>query len=210
MTKENITGFPPTLQMTVNLVSNMAIPESRREILKPLIIYMQERLNLGLEVNLNFVCTHNSRRSQFSQIWGQTAANFYGIKVNSFSGGVEVTTFNNSALTTLKKSGFDIKSTETDNPKCEVLMSHDFEPMIMFSKLFDDSINPVNNFASVMTCSHADENCPVIPGSQKRFSIHYEDPKMFDGLRIARTKYHECSIQVASEMFYVFSKLKNK
>jgi arsenate reductase len=210
MTKENITAFFPTLQMTVKVVHNMSIPENRREILKYLIIYIQERLDLGLEVNLTFVCTHNSRRSQFSQVWAQAAANFYGVKVNSFSGGVEVTTFNNSAITTLKNNGFDINLSGINNPKCEVLMSHDLEPLIMFSKFFNDPINPVNNFASVMTCSHADENCPVIPGSQKRFSIPYQDPKMFDGLRIAPTKYHECSIQVASEMFYIFSKLKNK
>ena len=202
--------FPPTLQTTLSVVKKVFIPENRIDILQSLIVYIQEKLDLELEVNLNFVCTHNSRRSQFSQVWAQTAAIFYGIKVNCFSGGVEVTTFNQSALSALKKSGFDINTIGTDNPRHEVFMSHDFEPLIMFSKLFDDSINPRNNHATIMTCSHADENCPVIPGSQKRFSIHYEDPKIFDGLRIAPIKYHECSIQVASEMFYIFSQLKNK
>jgi arsenate reductase (thioredoxin) len=59
-----------------------------------------------------------------------------------------------------------------------------------------------------MTCSHADENCPFIPGAEKRIAVRYEDPKAFDDTPEEAHRYDERSLQVASEMFYVFSKIQ--
>ena len=82
------------------------IPVERRTILQKLITYIQSKVSDNQAVNLNFICTHNSRRSQLSQIWAQVAAYHYGINLNSFSGGVEVTAFNERAMNAIKEVGF--------------------------------------------------------------------------------------------------------
>jgi arsenate reductase len=59
-----------------------------------------------------------------------------------------------------------------------------------------------------MTCSNADEGCPMVFGAEARFPIKYDDPKAFDGTEVMNEKYAERSLQIASEMHYVFSKIK--
>ena len=58
-----------------------------------------------------------------------------------------------------------------------------------------------------MTCDSANEACPFVPGADLRIPITYEDPKRFDGTNIQEEKYEERSLQIASEMYYVFSKI---
>jgi len=58
-----------------------------------------------------------------------------------------------------------------------------------------------------MTCSDADEACPVVTGASSRFSITYEDPKDHDGTPEEEDKYNERSRQIAREMFYLFSQV---
>jgi len=69
--------------------------------------------------------------------------------------------------------------------------------------------NPKSEFCAIMTCSQADEGCPFVPGAEKRIPITYDDPKEFDNTPQQSEKYKERSIQIASEMFYVFSKIKS-
>ena len=59
-----------------------------------------------------------------------------------------------------------------------------------------------------MTCSHAEENCPYIPGTEARIPVMYDDPKAFDGTALETAKYDERCQQIAAEMFYVFSQIK--
>ena len=59
-----------------------------------------------------------------------------------------------------------------------------------------------------MTCSQAEKDCPFIPGAEKRIPITYEDPKAFDNTPQQAEKYMERSLQIANEMFYVFSKIQ--
>lgn len=196
------------LQTTIDTVQKLAISDERREVLQPLIDYIQSKMDQDTRVNLNFICTHNSRRSQFAQIWAQTAADYFGVPANCHSGGVEVTAFNERAVESIKRSGFRVASKCQDNPVYFVFNSDDAHPIIAFSKLFDDPINNTKQFAAVMTCSHADENCPFIPGTEKRIPVRYDDPKEFDGTAQEAEKYDERSMQIASEMFFVFSKVK--
>jgi len=160
------------------------------------------------EVNLNFICTHNSRKSQFAQIWAQTAADYFGIPVKCYSGGVEVTAFNPRAVASIERTGFKVVSKSESNPVYSVYHSENSQPITAFSKLYDDPANPTAHFAAVMTCSHADENCPFIPGTEKRIPLLYDDPKEFDGTPQEAAKYDERSIQVASELFYAFAQIE--
>jgi arsenate reductase len=59
-----------------------------------------------------------------------------------------------------------------------------------------------------MTCSQADEGCPFITGAEKRIPITYDDPKAFDNTPQQATKYKERSLEIATELFYVFSMIK--
>ncbi|UXP30899.1 protein-tyrosine-phosphatase [Reichenbachiella agarivorans] len=196
------------LSKTIDKVRGLSISAERKEVLKVLIDYVQSKVDAGQEVNLNFICTHNSRRSQFSQIWAQTAADFFGVPAHCYSGGVEVTAFNERAVDSIKRSGFGVAATGEINPVYQVLHSEDAQAIQAFSKLFDDPINQAAQFAAVMTCSHADDNCPFIPGTEQRIPVRYEDPKAFDDTPQEAEKYDERSMQIASEMFYVFSEIK--
>ncbi|MDX5479857.1 MAG: protein-tyrosine-phosphatase, partial [Cyclobacteriaceae bacterium] len=151
---------------------------------------------------------HNSRRSQFSQIWGKVAAAYHGIDINSYSGGVEVTAFNERAVASIKRFGFKVSKEGESNPKYFVFYSNDEDPIVTFSKVYDDAANALYGFAAVMTCSHADENCPFIPGAEARIPVRYEDPKAFDDTDQEAEMYDTRSLQIASELLYVFSRIK--
>ena len=185
------------------------ISEERKAVLQQLIDYIQLKKAGHQEVKLNFICTHNSRRSQFSQIWGKTAADYYGIAFSSYSGGVEVTAFNERAVASIERAGFRVTKKENgSNPYYFIFNSEDGDPITTFSKVYDDPANAQTGFAAVMTCSHADENCPFIPGAEARLPVRYDDPKAFDGTPEEADKYDERCRQIATEMFYVFSQIK--
>ena len=195
------------LNSTIEQVLKIPIPENRKVILDKFKDYIQNKLEIGETPRLNFICTHNSRRSQFSQIWAQTAAAFFAIDVECFSGGVELTAFNERAVASILRCGFKVEKEDEINPKYTVYYDTKSKPIVAFSKLFDDTPSP---FAAVMTCAHADENCPFIHAAECRIPVRYDDPKAFDDTALEAEKYDERSIQIASEMFYVFRNLANK
>jgi arsenate reductase (thioredoxin) len=159
------------------------IPEQRKQVLDKVAGYVQSKTKSDSPVNLIFICTHNSRRSHLSQIWAQTAAFYYGVpNVQTFSGGTEATAFNPNAVKAMRESGFQISvAKEGDNPLYEVRFSDEAPAMTVYSKVYDEGENPSSDFAAIMTCSHADDNCPFIPGASLRIPVTYEDPKNFDG-----------------------------
>lgn len=59
-----------------------------------------------------------------------------------------------------------------------------------------------------MTCSQADKACPAVKGATTRVAVPYDDPKQFDGTSQETAKYDERCKQIATETFYVFSKVK--
>ena len=201
----------PELIKSISTLSS-EIDLGRKNILDNFSNYISEELTKKGAVNLNFICTHNSRRSHLAQIWCQTAAAFYKIQgVNAYSGGTEATAMFLKVKETLINQGFQIqKLSENDNPIYAIKHSEDWPAIIAFSKKYDISFNPQSNFSAVMTCDHADKNCPLILGATKRFSIQYEDPKKFDDTPQQSEKYLERSLQIASEMFYTFKNVQQK
>jgi arsenate reductase len=198
------------LQAHYTMVAQEEIPDTRKRILEPLIAYVSEKMQCGERPVLNFICTHNSRRSQFAQIHAAAAAHFHGIDISSLSGGVEVTAFNANAVSALRHVGFEIPPASGKNPRFTVRYGSDKQALEAFSKLYDDSVNTASAFAAVMTCAHADENCPYIPGTEARIALNYQDPKVYDNTPLAEVKYQERSHQIAAEMLYVFNQVKNK
>mmetsp|Transcript_31783 Transcript_31783/g.37058 ORF Transcript_31783/g.37058 Transcript_31783/m.37058 type:complete len:204 (-) Transcript_31783:531-1142(-) len=187
-----------------------SINEDRRHILQSLIDFVQKKVDKDEEVRLNFICTHNSRRSHLSQIWAQTMAINFDIKnVKTYSGGTEATAMFPKVGETLINQGFEIlKIAKVNNPIYAIKVNDNSHPIIAFSKKYDDAFNPKSNFAAIMTCSHADGNCPFIAGAEQRIPITYEDPKLFDNTDQQTEKYEERSLQIATELLYVFSNIK--
>ena len=187
------------------------IPEERKELLTKISDYIQTKKNANLAINLMYVCTHNSRRSHFGQIWAAVAASYFGIdKVHTFSGGTEATAFNPNAIQALKETGFEISTEKSsNNPTYKVIFGKsDSLFTTCFSKVYSDASNPSSNFAAIMTCSDADQNCPFIPGVELRIGTTYADPKMFDGTSLQTEKYLERSNQIGIECLFVFSKIR--
>lgn len=199
--------FYPTLAETIANLPFAAISTERLQLLDDMADYLLVKVAQGKEIRLNFICTHNSRRSQFSQVWAQTAAAYFGIDAACYSGGVEVTAFNERAVAALKRDGFKVVQKGEENPIYFLFPGEDAEPIITFSKVYDDSLNANKEFAAVMTCDHADENCPFIPGAEKRFPLRFEDPKAFDDSPLEEKMYSERSHQIAAELFYLFEKV---
>jgi len=188
-----------------------SITAERKQTLSQLVDYIQAKVNDGESIHINFICTHNSRRSHLSQIWAQTMAHHFNVKnVNCYSGGTEATALFPMVASTLANTGFEVKTlSEGKNPVYSIKFSENEHPVIGFSKRMDDDFNPKSDFAAIMTCSQADEGCPFVPGAEKRIPITYEDPKAFDGTSQQAEKYSDRSKQIATEMFYVFSQIQN-
>ena len=200
----------PEIENVIKTLNFESISEERKIILQPLVDFIQGKASNSQEIRLNLICTHNSRRSHLAQVWAQTAANYYGIKnVFCYSGGTEATAMFPMAAKTLAKQGFQIKNiAEGNNPVYAIKYSENEHPVIGFSKTFDDNFNPQSEFAAILTCSSADQGCPFIAGAEKRIAITFEDPKAFDNTPQQAEKYEERSVQIATEMFYVFSQIK--
>jgi len=185
------------------------IPIDRKEILLKIATYIQAKKDNQEEIQLMYVCTHNSRRSHFGQIWAAVAAIYYGVSnVKTYSGGTEETAFHPNAIAALIRAGFEITTLEDgENPKYKVDFGENLST-ICFSKTYDNDSNPSSNFAAIMTCSDAEENCPFIPGVQLRIATTYEDPKAYDRTNIEQVMYNQRCAQIALETLFVFSTIQ--
>lgn len=197
------------IETTINSFDFDQISTDRKTVLQPFIDYIQNKVDNKLKIRLNLICTHNSRRSHLSQVWAQTAATYYDVKnVTCYSGGTEATALFPMVAETFKNSGFRIKTiSEGSNPVYSIKFSANEHPIIGFSKTYDDDFNPRSEFAAIMTCSQADDGCPFIAGAEKRIPITFEDPKISDGTPQQKEIYLNRSLQIGTEMFYVFSQI---
>lgn len=184
------------------------IPNTRKEKLGEIADFISQRLKKNKSAKVVYICTHNSRRSHFCQIWTATLGKHFGInELEAYSGGTEVTAFNPRAIEAIKRAGFEVGNPGGKNPRYKIAYADKREPLICYSKRFDDSSNPSENFLAVMTCSDADQNCPIVPGAASRISLPYEDPKQADGTSQEEYIYDQRSREIATEMYFIFSRL---
>ncbi|MBL7858954.1 MAG: protein-tyrosine-phosphatase [Cyclobacteriaceae bacterium] len=202
-----LSTLTPTVEKLIREFDS--IPTERKELLQQLVEFVEKKGKAGQHVYLNFICTHNSRRSHLSQIWAQAAAYYYHVpNVFCYSGGTESTAFNPRAVKAMQEAGFSITMTkEGENPRYEVRFADGAEPVIAFSKKYDDPFNHNKDFAAIMTCSHADENCPLVLGASGRVVLTYDDPKEFDGTLLEAAKYSERVHEIGREMLFAFSQV---
>lgn len=199
----------PNILASIQTFSSENIPLERKEILALLTDYIRNKHIKGETIRLNFICTHNSRRSHLSQIWAQTMAHHFGIKdVFCYSGGTEATAMFPKVVETLVNQGFEINQiSDSSNPIYSVKYAYDEHPVICFSKTYDHMFNPSSNFGAIVTCNSADEACPIVLGAEARYPVKYEDPKAYDHTDLMDAKYEERSLQIAEEMWFVFSQV---
>lgn len=181
------------------------IPDERKADLRELASFIRQEQAAGKVPQLTFICTHNSRRSHMAQLWMAAAMAYANAgTVASYSGGTEVTAFNPRAVKALRDAGFKIESDAAkSNPNHAVRWSEVEEGSNCFSKHYAHEGNPKEGFAAVMTCSQADEACPIVFGAAARFAIAYEDPKLADSTSEEVQRYAERCQQIAREMLYV-------
>lgn len=190
-----------------NALKNTKIPINRQKLLISIANFITSEIKKENTVFLNFICTHNSRRSQFAQIWAHVAIEYYRFQnIASFSGGTCVTAFHRNTVKTLQAVGFHftVKKFSHTNPVYEILSEVITQPIIGFSKIYDDSFNK-KPFIAITTCASAQENCPFIPNTLKQYHLEYVDPKFSDNTSFTAEKYMETNKIIAAEMNFLFN-----
>lgn len=189
-----------------------SLPQDRQVLLDGVCDYISTRVKRGEPVRLVFICTHNSRRSHLAQVWCQIAAARYNVPgIETFSGGTEATACNIRTVRVLRRAGLSVVATsQTDNPVYLAQYSDALPPLQLYSKVYSSNGNPSSGFAAMLCCSDADEQCPLVSGSDGRFGLHYEDPKSADNSPAERQRYDERNLQIAQEMFRVMSEVADR
>lgn len=203
------TPNPSTKNFFENAFKKSTISEDRVKLLLRIAETIAKEYTIKEVVNLNFICTHNSRRSQLGQVWGFYAADYFDLNINSFSGGTEVTAFYRNTVKTLQKVGFlfQVVDFSHQNPKYQISFEGSKKTLFGFSKLYDHSENK-EPYMALTTCDSADRNCPYIPSATHRFHLPFVDPKHSDGSSDQEKTYLQTNQQIAGEVYFIFSQVK--
>lgn len=190
-------------------VKKITISADRKNLLSKIAEQIAKEYTVNELVHLNFICTHNSRRSQLGQVWSFFAAHYFDLNIKSFSGGTEVTAFFRNTVKTLQKAGFtfQLEDFSHQNPKYIISFSGTNDAILGFSKLYNDKVNK-EPYMVITTCDSADQNCPFIPTATYRFHLPFVDPKHSDGTPNQEDIYLQTNRQIAAEMYYIFSDVK--
>lgn len=192
-------------------IKDLELSEERKLLLLDISRFIIEELKSDKMVNLNFICTHNSRRSQLAQVWAHYGVEFFQLNyINSFSGGTETTAFFSNTVKTLQEVGFDfhIKDFSHQNPVYEISAKTMKTKIVGFSKVYND-VNNKQPFIAITTCSNADENCPFISEAVKRFHLPFTDPKKADNTPNALEVYKKTSQLIAGEIGFMLQNVSN-
>jgi arsenate reductase len=192
-------------QAALNLIPQ--IPTERKLLLEELVVFVVRRAQSQKPIRTNTICTHNSRRSHLGQVWIAAMAEYFEIPgVEAFSGGTEATACHPHTIAALRAQGFEIQSNATENNPLYTVSFAPQKSTLCWSKRYDDSANPSEDFAAIMVCGSADGACPFVPGATLRLSCTYVDPKVSDGTSEQDATYQARSLQIASEMAYVMQR----
>ena len=104
------------------------------------------------KIKVLFLCTGNSCRSQMAEGW---ARRLKGDVIEPYSAGIETHGLNPSAVMVMAEAGVDISGHR--------------------SKLLDE-LRDIQFDYVVTVCDHANESCPVFPGTVKRVHVSFDDP----------------------------------
>lgn len=192
--------------LLIDQIKKHAIANERIELLHAIAERIASLISGGKGVNLQFVCTHNSRRSQFSQIWAHAFCHYFNLHtVYCFSAGTEATALFPKVAEILEQQGMRVsKLSHDNNPFYLIKPFSDSQSLFCFSKTLSHPVCPETNLLALMTCAEADAACPMVPGAIARFPLRYKDPKFADNTPQMDDVYLECSNYIACELFELF------
>jgi arsenate reductase len=108
-------------------------------------------------MNILFLCTGNSCRSQIAEGW---AHHLGGDWLHVQSAGIEPHGKNSRAIEVMREAGVDISQQESTRLTDEMQATADYV---------------------VTVCGHADENCPVLPAETRKEHWPLDDPAKATG-----------------------------
>ncbi len=108
-------------------------------------------------MNILFLCTGNSCRSQMAEGWARRLA---GDRHSIQSAGIEAHGKNPRAIAVMREAGIDISTQESTRVTDQMLAAADLV---------------------VTVCGHADRNCPVLPQGKRKLHWPLEDPASATG-----------------------------
>lgn len=179
------------------------LPPRRHAALEALAGLIVDLIASDSKVQVAFICTHNSRRSQAAHVTFALAKTYYslGDKIAVASAGTEVTACNERMVAALTRLGLDISRLDTtSNPRYRVGLSGD-EKILLCSKRYDVLPSTDQTLVAVMVCDDAAEHCPIIPGISHRYVLTYRDPKWSDDTPQEIDAYDQCVALIGGEMF---------
>lgn len=104
------------------------------------------------KLNILFLCTGNSCRSQMAEGWARALK---GDVLEAYSAGIETHGLNPNAVKVMAEAGVDISGHVSKN--VDTLLGVPFDYV-------------------VTVCGHANENCPLFPGTAKVVHVGFDDP----------------------------------
>jgi arsenate reductase len=104
------------------------------------------------KLNILFLCTGNSCRSQMAEGWGR---HLKGDLVDFHSAGIETHGLNPNAVKVMAEAGVDISGQRSQH----------------IDEFKDTALDYV-----ITVCGHADEHCPIFPGRTKVVHRGFDDP----------------------------------
>lgn len=157
-------------------------------------------------LRLNFICTHNSRRSVAAEVWAYVLIKHFKLEnITVYSGGTEATQVKESIIKAFKYFGLRFnKERKKLNPKYTLDRNHS-----CFSKKYDDPHNPQEDYVGIMVCDDAYESCPIIRGGIARIGLTFKDPKYSDNTPEEAIVYQNTVQLIGVEIYYLLQKLTN-
>ena len=117
-------------------------------------------------INVLFLCTGNSCRSQIAQAY---LAELGGDLFEVYSAGLEPHGVNPNTIKVMEEAGFDMSGHR--------------------SKHLDEYKGKVNFDFLITVCGNADERCPFFPGMGTRLHWPFEDPAAYEGSEDAKLAF---------------------
>lgn len=107
---------------------------------------------MSSKLNILFLCTGNSCRSQMAEGWTK---HLKGDTINAFSAGIETHGLNSHAVNVMAEAGVDIS--EQKSQHIDAFKGQNFDYVIT-------------------VCGHAHEHCPWFPGKARVVHAGFDDP----------------------------------
>ena len=166
------------LDSYIQKIENFKPVKEEEEIIFNTINKLNSYLNLCRDIV--FVCTHNSRRSIYCEVWGKIIANKYSKNINFYSAGTKKTSVYGEVIKSFSRLGIKSKTLE------EIQL---------------------DKFICIFTCSKAERSCPIDTRSIVNIPLLFDDPKKFDGLKNERIEYQKTCSQIAEKINFILKRI---